>query len=156
MTPPSAIHGALAARLAILFGRELSRRGEVALRAGIVPASPHAYYQADLTVTCAPVTGQPFVGAPRVIAEVLSPSTAATDYLRKLPDYRSIPSVRDILLVSSTEPRIEHWRREADGWKVQDFRGEGRVRLRAFEVTIALAGLYRDLLPAEEAQQAAG
>ena len=78
MTPPSAIHGALAARLAILFGRELSRRGEVALSAGIVPASPHAYYQADLAVTCAPVTGQPFVGAPRVIAEVLSPSTAAT------------------------------------------------------------------------------
>jgi hypothetical protein len=59
-------------------------------------------------------------------------------------------------LVSSTEPRIEHWRREGDGWKVQDFRGEGRVRLQAFEVTIALAGLYRDLLPAEEAQQAAG
>jgi Uma2 family endonuclease len=121
-----------------------------------VPASARAYYQADLAVTCAPITGQPFVGAPRVIAEVLSPSTAATDYLRKLPDYRGIPSVVDILLVSSTEPRIEHWRREADGWKVQDFRGEGVVRLQAFDITVPLADLYQDLLPAAAAQQAAG
>lgn len=58
--------------------------------------------------------------------------------------------------MSGTEPRIEHWRREADGWKVRDVRGEGVVRLQAFDVTIALADLYQDLLPAEEAQQAAG
>ena len=91
-----------------------------------------------------------------MIVEILSPSTAATDCLRKLPDYRGIPSVQDILLVSSTEPRIEHWRREADGWKVQDFRGDGIVRLQAFDAAIAIADLYQDLLPAEEAHQAAG
>ncbi|MGH6901158.1 MAG: hypothetical protein ACREIR_00300, partial [Geminicoccaceae bacterium] len=67
-----------------------------------------------------------------------------------------ILSVQDILLVSSTEPRIEHWRREADGWKVQDLRGEGVVRLQAFDITVALADLYDGLLPAEAAQQAAG
>jgi Uma2 family endonuclease len=47
--------------------------------------------------------------------EVLSPSTAATDRDRKLPDYRTIPSLQDILVVSGSEPRIEHYRREADG-----------------------------------------
>jgi hypothetical protein len=67
-----------------------------------------------------------------------------------------IPSVRDILRVASTEPRVEHWRREVDGWKVQDLRGEGIVRLQAFEIEIALANLYQDLLPAEGLEQAAG
>jgi Uma2 family endonuclease len=91
-----------------------------------------------------------------VIVEVLSPSTAATDYLRKLPDYRGVPSVEDILLVSSTEPRIEHWRREADGWKVQDLRGEGVVRLQAFDIEIVVADLYQDLLLAEGLEEAVG
>jgi Uma2 family endonuclease len=91
-----------------------------------------------------------------VIVEVLSPSTAATDYLRKLPDYRGVPSVDDILLVSSTEPRIEHWRREADGWKVQDLRGEGVVRLQADDIEIVVADLYQDLLLAEGLEEAVG
>jgi hypothetical protein len=59
-------------------------------------------------------------------------------------------------LVSSTEPRIEHWRREVDGWKVQDLRGEGGVRLQAFDLRVALADLYDGQLPVEAAEQAAG
>jgi Uma2 family endonuclease len=157
MAPPSGIHGALVGGLALLIGAKLARPCRVATEAGIVvPDRIDTYYQADLAITCAGLTAEPFVSAPRMIAEVLSPSTGATDYLRKLPDYRGIPSVEDILLVSSTEPRIEHWRREADGWKVQDFRGQGVVRLQAFDITVALADLDQDLLPAAAAQQAAG
>ena len=157
MTPPSGIHGALAAGLAAAIGVKLVRPCRVVTEAGIVlPDRVDAYYQADVAVTCAGLTAEPFVTEPRVIVEVLSPSTATTDYLRKLPDYRSIPSVQDILLVSSTEPRIEHWRREGDAWKVQDFRGEGVVRLQAFDVRVALAELYQDLLPAAGPEQAAG
>jgi Uma2 family endonuclease len=127
------------------------------MEAGILlPGAIDTYYQADLAISCAGLTRDPSVPEPRVIIEILSPSTAATDYLRKLPDYRGIPSVEDILLVSSTELRIEHWRRETDGWKVQDFRGEGVVRLQAFDIRVALSDLYQDLLPAEAAQQAAG
>jgi Uma2 family endonuclease len=156
MAPPSGIHGALAAGLAVAIGAKLVRPCRVVTEAGIMLPDRTAYYQADLAVTCAGLTADPAVAAPNVIVEVLSPSTAATDYLHKLPDYRGIPSVQDILLVSSTEPRIEHWRREADGWKVQDLRGEGVVRLQAFDLTVALADLYQDLLPAAVAQQAAG
>ena len=157
MAPPSGIHGALAARLGATISSKLHRPCEVVMEAGILlPDRIDTYYQADLAVSCAGLTRDPSVPEPKVIVEVLSPSTAATDYLRKLPDYRAIPSVQDILLVSSTEPRIEHWRRERDAWKVQDFRGEGVVRLQAFDVAIALADLYQDLLPAAGAEQAAG
>ena len=157
MAPPSSIHGALAARLGAAISGNLHRPCEVVMEAGILlPERIDTYYQADLAVSCAGLTRDPSVPEPKIIAEILSPSTAATDYLRKLPDDRDIPSVEDILLVSSTAPRIEHWRRELDGWKVQDLRGEGVVRLQAFDLTVALADLYQDLLPAAAAEQAAG
>jgi Uma2 family endonuclease len=76
---------------------------------------------------------------------VLSPSTAATDRDRKLPDYRTIPSLHDILVVSSTEPRIEHFRRASDGWKIHDLRGDGTVRLQGLDLTLDLAELYQGL-----------
>jgi Uma2 family endonuclease len=84
-----------------------------------------------------------------LIVEVLSPSTATTDRDRKLPDYRTIPSLQDILVVSSTEPRIEHFHREADGWKIHDLRDECTLRLEAFDVTIDLAELYAGVLRAK-------
>ena len=78
--------------------------------------------------------------------EVLSPSTAATDRERKLPDYRTIPSLEDILVVSSSEARIEHYRREADGWKIQDLRGGSTLRLEALDITLDLRELYAGVL----------
>jgi Uma2 family endonuclease len=146
MAPPADVHSRLAGRLGMTIGAKLRRPCEVAIEAGILlPDRADTYYQADLAVTCARATGERFVAEPQVIVEILSLTTADMDYLRKLPDYRDIPSVQDILLVSSSEPRVEHWRREADGWK---------VRLQAFDITIAVAELYQDLLPAEEAQAA--
>ena len=43
-----------------------------------------------------------------LVIEVLSPTTTAIDFNRKLPDYQQIPSMRDVLLVSSMERLIEH------------------------------------------------
>ena len=86
------------------------------------PSAPTAWYQADLAVTVI-ATGQWFIPEPVLIAEVLSPSTATTDRDRKLPDYRTIPSLQDVLVVSSTEPRIQDLHHEQDGWKIDDLRG---------------------------------
>jgi Uma2 family endonuclease len=147
MAPASDVHGALVGRLAARSSAGLRPPCEVVIEAGIVPpARADSYYQADLAVTCAGLSGQQFVAEPRLIVEVLSPSTAATDRERKLPDYRAIPSLQDILVVSSSEPRIEHYRREQDGWKIHDLRGQGTLRLDAFGVTIDLAGLYAGVL----------
>ena len=48
----------------------------------------------DLAITCGGRMTEPSVPEPKAVVEVLSPSTAATDYLRKLPDYRRISSSR--------------------------------------------------------------
>jgi Uma2 family endonuclease len=98
------------------------------------------------------LTGQQFIPEPVLIVEVLSPSTATTDRERKLPDYRAIPSLQDILVVSSSEPRIEHFRREPDGWKIHDLRSQGTLRLEASGITIDLAELYAGVLSLSEAE----
>ena len=148
MAPPARAHGTLVSRLSRVIGNGLRPPSEVIAEAGIVPPERgDSYYQADLTVTCTPgAPGDQFVAEPVLIVEVLSPSTAATDRDRKLPDYRRIGSLRDILLVSSTEPRIEHFHRSADGWKVQDYAGRGAVTLGSVDVTLDLAELYAGVL----------
>jgi Uma2 family endonuclease len=152
MAPASDVHGALVMRLGRQIGNALRPGCEVIAEAGIVPPErADSYYEADLAVTCAGLTGQQFILDPVLIVEVLSPSTAATDRDRKLPDYRMIPSLQDILVVSSIEPRIEHFRRQPDGWKIHDLRGEGTVRLQALDITLDLADLYAGALaPGQE------
>jgi Uma2 family endonuclease len=152
MAPASDVHGALVARLVVRLSAGLRSPCEVVIEAGIVPPErADSYYEADLAITCTGLTGQQFVAAPVLIVEVLSASTAATDRDRKLPDYRTIPSLQDILVVSSTEPRVEHFHREADGWKIHDLRGEGTLRIETFDVTIGLAELYAGVLaPGQE------
>ena len=146
MAPASDVHGALVMRLGRRIGNALPPGCEIIAEAGIVPPErADSWYEADLAVTCAGLTGQQFLAEPILIIEVLSPSTAATDRDRKLPDYRTIPSLQDILVVSSGEPRIEHFRREPDGWKIHDLRGAGTLRLQALEVTLDLAELYEGL-----------
>jgi Uma2 family endonuclease len=153
MAPASDVHGALVARLVARIGAGLQPPCEVVIEAGIVPPErADSWYQADLAVTCAGLRGQQFITEPILIAEVLSPSTAATDRERKLPDYRAIPSLQDILVVSSTEPRIEHFRREPDGWKIQDLRDQGTLRLETFDLTIDLTELYAGVLSSDQAQ----
>lgn len=148
MAPPQAVHGALVIRLGTALTNRLPRGCSVTGEAGIRP--PHrndTYYQADLAVTCRPLErGEIYLREPVLIVEVLSPSTAATDRLLKLPDYRLIPSVTDILLVESQEARIEHWRRQSgDAWLVVLRGPHERVELPDLDVTLELDALYDGL-----------
>jgi Uma2 family endonuclease len=158
MAPPQAVHGRLVSRLDRLLGRGLQPPCEPVTEAGIKPAHRgDTYYQADLAVTCRPLErGQVYLVDPVLIVEVLSPSTAATDRLLKLDDYRLIPALGDILFVSSTQVRVEHWHRQGDVWVVA-VRGAGeQLHLAAFGLAIDLDALYGDLpIEAEPPPEAA-
>lgn len=147
MAPAQVIHGNLVVRAGAQLQAKLRHGCSPISEAGIKP--PHradTYYVADLAVTCQPLErGEVHLRHPVLIVEVLSPSTAATDRLLKLDDYRQIPSVTDILLVSSTEIRVDHWHRHGEGWIVL-FLGPGEsVRLPGLEATLELDRLYEDL-----------
>ena len=79
------------------------------------------YVYADAVVVCGAVESAPgttdVLTNPRVIVEVLSPSTEAYDRGEKWEAYQRLPSLNDYLLVSQTSTRIEHYQREADSWR---------------------------------------
>ena len=112
--------------------------------AGITPADrADTWYQADLVVTCAPAErGARAIVQPRLIVEVLSPSTAAHDRAVQLADHRKIASVEQIILVASEGRHVEVWRRAEDGWKVQDLIGDAEIPLAIDGQVLPLAAIY--------------
>jgi Uma2 family endonuclease len=144
MNPPLRGHGGLVVRLAASISSQLRPPCQAYAEAGIVPVNRrHSWYKADLIVTCTPGSYKdPFIAEPLLVVEVLSPTTSAIDFNRKLPDYQQIPSMRDVLLVSSMERLIRHWRREPDGSAEHRHRRAATVRLSGLPVTIALRELY--------------
>jgi Uma2 family endonuclease len=85
---------------------------------------------------------------PKLLVEVLSPSTAAYDRGEKLSHYQRLASLEELVLVAHEERRIEHWRREGDVWTVEVTRGEGAVRLASVGFALPLSEVYRDPLGA--------
>ncbi len=145
--PPAEAYGTIVGDLTFRIGSRLTPLHRAVLQAGIaLPGRDDAYYEADLAVTCAPPErGRRHVAEPVLIVEVLSPSTAQHDRGTKLPDYCELPSVREILLVLSTERRVELWRRDGPRWTVERLIGEAVERLEAIDAAIALAAVYANL-----------
>ena len=95
MAPPVEAHGTIVANLAAVIRPRLKSPCRVVIEAGITPPDrADSWYRADLVVTCAPPErAARAIAEPRLIVEVLSPSTAAHDRGVKLADYRRIASV---------------------------------------------------------------
>jgi Uma2 family endonuclease len=151
MAPPKNAHGTIvinlgAALKAALRGRSPCR---VQTEAGIIPPSrEHSYYQADLLVTCEPSRpGDRDVRAPLLVCEVLSESTELFDRRCKVPDYRAIASVREVLLVDSERMFVElHRRIDERRWLTEIVqRPHDLLVLETADVKLALADLYEDV-----------
>jgi Uma2 family endonuclease len=84
---------------------------------------------------------------PTVIVEVLSESTEAYDRGKKFEHYRQMPSLREYLLVSQREARLEQFVRQADGhWLLHEAAGlEATLLLPSLGVTIALAEVFANV-----------
>jgi Uma2 family endonuclease len=156
MAPPMRAHHSLVTALSHAIGRVLVDCCEVLTAAGVIsPARAHTFYQADLLVTCEPPTPrQRTIHAPILIVEVLSPRTQALDRNRKLPDYRAMSSVQEIVLVDSEQMHVELYRRfEGTRWLSEILRDPGDLlHLDSVGLDLPLADLYRRVaFPPEEA-----
>ena len=83
---------------------------------------------------------------PTLLIEVLSPSTETYDRGRKFLHYQTLPSLREYVLVTQHEPRIERFSREPDGtWNyslIEDLDAVARMPLSGFE--LRLRDVYAD------------
>jgi Uma2 family endonuclease len=87
-----------------------------------------------------------------VTFEVLSPSTEKYDRGLKFQIYRTIDSLRDYILVSQEQVRVEQYTRQADGtWALRDYQGpDEELKIDSIGVAILLRRIYRwvSILPA--------
>jgi len=84
---------------------------------------------------------------PVLIVEVTSPSTEDYDRGEKLRHSKSIPSVREIMLVSHRGPRITlHRRLDNDEWSLQEIVRGGTVELVSIAGQLRIDDIYRDAL----------
>jgi Uma2 family endonuclease len=83
---------------------------------------------------------------PKVVVEVLSPSTEAYDRGEKLSHYQRIESLREIVLVAQAERYIELWRRDDAGTWTRTEHRDGSVTLASVACALPLDDVYRDPL----------
>ncbi len=89
---------------------------------------------------------------PTVLIEVLSPATEDYDRGTKFKLYRSIPSLQNYIIVSSTEYAAEVYTRNNDQWILTTTKDkEGSLFISAIEYTMKLADVYAQIkaLPAK-------
>jgi Uma2 family endonuclease len=158
MAPPAVAHGVLALRLGVRIEAALRSRPPCIAQseAGIVrPDRDDTCYVADLAVTCTPLRpGQHLIADPLLIVEILSPGTVAHDRHTKVPDYRRIASVREILLIDSERVFAEILRRDGERWITEIVQGrEAVLSLAAIELSVPMSDLYEGIPIAEPVQR---
>ena len=112
-------------------------------------AAANSYFYPDVLVTCsAQDQASPLVKTePKLIIEVLSPSTAAYDRGLKFSHYRSLASLQEYVLIDLETRSTDGYRKGADGlWVLHPFaRGEA-VELASVALTLSAENLFADVV----------
>ncbi|HMQ57432.1 MAG TPA: Uma2 family endonuclease [Rhizobiaceae bacterium] len=83
---------------------------------------------------------------PRVVFEIMSPSTWRFDRVHKIEEYKQHPKIRVILLVDTEAPQVTVWRKVEQEWRLEKFAGlDAVVALPEIGAALPLAELYADI-----------
>jgi Uma2 family endonuclease len=151
MSGASLAHNRLTTSILVGLGQQSRQGPSEAVGSDMRVAIPDTtlYTYPDASVFCGPPQlldrHQDTLLNPVVIVEVLSPSTEAYDRGAKFQLYRTIPSLREYLLVASERMDVELRRLRPDGeWTILKSldRPEDVVELQSIGCRLALADLY--------------
>lgn len=139
--------------IALNLGRELSlqlRGGSCEtyvadMRVKVSPTGLYTY--PDVVVACGEIRFEDShidtLLNPVVLVEVLSSSTEAYDRGEKFGHYRRLDSLREYVLVSQDQMRVERYARQGDDWERTELSGPDDVlTIEAIGCTIRLADVY--------------
>jgi Uma2 family endonuclease len=113
-----------------------------------------SFFYPDLSVVCGPAvyfgggaTMEDVIENPILILEILSPSAEKFDRGRKFRMYRSIPSLKQYVLVAQDEPRVELYSKDPNGfWIYSEYASLDAIAdFSAIQVQIALAHIYEQV-----------
>lgn len=112
---------------------------------GSVETLPGQIRRPDVGVDCGPRDPAAMKAAePRLVAEILSPTTRDFDAFAKLAEYKAVASLAHILLIEPNAAEIRAWSRGADGaWQEARVTGLDRtLDLPALGVSLPVSEIY--------------
>lgn len=153
MTAPAIAHSRMAGELFVAVKAHL-RGGPcevfaTAVNLYIRSASDEIVYIPDLVVACnREEWDKNWLCNPKLVAEILSPSTRHIDQREKAMTYRRVNSIEEYVLLEQSEHKVTVHRR-ADQWKPQVYSGPDAVaEFRSISLSVPLAQIYAGTLPA--------
>jgi Uma2 family endonuclease len=120
-----------------------------------VRISQKRYFHPDVTVTCDQRdrgTGD-LLHSPKVIFEVLSPSTEIIDRTWKLQNYLTLPTLETYILVNATSSKMETYHKENGKWIYDVYRSNDLLPLTGLDIQFPLQEAYVDIDLAEPSQE---
>lgn len=112
-------------------------------------SSSSAYFYPDAIVSCDPqdLNSRKFIQHPKLIVEVLSPSTAASDRSDKFIYYRTIPTLQEYVLIESEKIAVERYRRgEGRMWLYYPYTAGDIITLESIEFEFPIELLYEGVV----------
>ena len=108
------------------------------------------YYYPDVAVSCDEQyknAAEDFIRYPRLIVEVLSPTTAPFDRGDKFADYRTSESLQEYVLINQERVSVECFRRNAEGlWVLYPYTQGQEVQFASVNFSCAIETLYEDAI----------
>lgn len=106
----------------------------------------NAFYYPDVLVGCEPGDDHElYLTQPCLIVEVLSPSTENIDRREKLFAYRTLPSLREYVLIACEGRKVEVFRREVGSdWSLTTLEADDPLYLACLDATLSLNDIYED------------
>ena len=105
------------------------------------------YFHPDVTVTCNPRDRGRVqaIQSPRLVVEVLSPTTELIDRTWKLKNYCAHPTIEEYVLVDSQSLKVESYHKEQSRWIYEAFEAADDIMLHSLGVHISFADIYTDV-----------
>ncbi len=140
-------HAEIAANLFFLLRRCLQGKPCRAFSSDVrVQVAKTKYYYPDVTVSCNSEDWQQgtndIVCTPRLVVEVLSPSTESFDRGKKFRVYQACSSIEEYVLISTTHQMVEIYRRQGELWAYQQVGPGQQVELVSIGFALPVADLY--------------
>ena len=106
------------------------------------------YFYPDIMVTCsaADLASPMAKSEPKLIVEVLSPSTAAYDRGLKFSHYRNLPSLQEYVLIDIDTRAVDCYMLGTDGlWVLHPFAANETVTLASVALQVTAAQLFAEI-----------
>lgn len=111
-------------------------------------AAKNSYFYPDLIVSCDPqdLNARKFIQNPKLIVEVLSPSTSNRDRGEKFSYYLTIPTLQEYILIDAAKISVERYcRGEGRMWLYYPYTAGDIITLSSIEFELPIELLYENV-----------